>query len=174
MNQTDKLIFTLPIYNQDKKSFRIKHEEKFKKTFTITEDNKKDINDFRILFNRQNPPIHKFNDICGFAEIYWDAGVRILIDFYFNGNGRRKYNRFFKNLNPNKFYLRELNIQGGSFFTHSNLNEKKTAIINALKAIEAEAKTFNCYVNTEHEQNLLEFLDLEKYLQITHDYKSSL
>jgi hypothetical protein len=38
----------------------------------------------------QNLILHQFNDLVGFAEVYWDCGTRVMVDFYFHGDSRTR------------------------------------------------------------------------------------
>ena len=40
---------------------------------------------YREEFNASCPGTHRYNGIAGFAEVYWDAATRILVDYYFRG-----------------------------------------------------------------------------------------
>jgi hypothetical protein len=167
----DKLIFTVILHRHSPKAFDRKWEQSFKQSISSASSylTQKDEDRMRNCFSASSPRIHRYNDIAGFAEIYWDGGTRILADYYFLGDQRTKYGQAVAKRWPyktsgNKYYTWQHMAGGGSFIAGDNALKKRKALQEALDAVSAQAKKFGCYVDLTTEREIANCIDVNKLL----------
>jgi len=125
-------------------------------------------------FNVQHPPTH-YNDIAGFAEVYWDGGTRIMLQFFFLGNRRTKFGMAVSAglesagvrpelVSARQFYpLYVQPIEASGIPNVACCEEvKRQAIIDALDKVAKTAAGMKCYVNLTHERTVLNALTLDR------------
>jgi hypothetical protein len=120
------------------------------------------------------PPLHRYNDIAGFAELYWDGGTRILVDYFFRGDRSRKFGKQVARswpedgarISPGKFYLFALGVESGGIPHETcDANLKRKAILEALREIRIRATDLCCFVDLTHEHELLQAIDINLLFQ---------
>ena len=121
------------------------------------------------------PKIHLLNDLVGVAEMFWDGGRRILADFYFRADSRRKFGRLLKSrssarLNPRRFCMLCHAVEIGGLPLYSTETERRKDLLDALHRVEAEAADLGCHADTSVEQHLVQHLDLAA---LFHDNQAS-
>ena len=164
----NKLIFTVILHRHSPTKFDRQWEQTFKRS--ISPDLTPETEDrMRNFYSTSNPKIYRYNDIAGFAEIYWDGGTRILVDYYFLGDRRTKYGQAVAKLWPsktsgNKYYMWQCMASGGSFIDGDNALKKRTALYEALDAVSAQVKKFGCYVDLTTEREIANCIDVKKLL----------
>ncbi len=126
---------------------------------------------FRDTYATEHAPEHRYNDIAGFAEGYWDGGTRILVDCWVRGNGRTRYGQRVQATRPqnrlyrNQFYLYVSMGNGGMFADLPGEEDRKQAVLDALDAVERIVKDLKCYVDLSEERRLVRHIDFTAYLQ---------
>ena len=169
-----KLLFTILLHRHSPSAFDQLWERRYQKECppNLTDEEKE-----RRLIRHQtaDPRIHKYNDIAGFAEVYWDSGSRMLIDYYFIGDRRTRYGRTVWAsqagfTSAHKFYLHSASVNSGSFFLgEDDVEKKRNAVFEALDALERKAKQLNCYVDTTAEREITRCLDVSKFFMRNFD-----
>jgi hypothetical protein len=167
----DKLIFTIILHRHSPETFDRKWEQSFRHNISGAPSSltQKDEDRMRNYFSASGPRIHRYNDIAGFAEVYWDGGTRILVDYYFLGDQRTKYGQAVAKRWPymtsgNKYYMWQHMASGGSFIAGDTALKKRRALHEALDAVSAQAKQFGCYVDLTTEQEIANCIDVNKLL----------
>ncbi len=126
---------------------------------------------FRDTYAAEHAPEHRYNDIAGFAEVYWDGGTRILVDCWVRGNGRTRYGQRVQATRPQnrlsrtQFYLYVSMGNGGMFADLPGEDDQKQAVLDALDAVERIVKDLKCYVDLSEERRLVKHVDFTAYLQ---------
>lgn len=120
------------------------------------------------LYYGLNPKVHRYNDIAGFAEIYWDLGTRILANYYFRGDRRTKYGRQIGNqlgvpVSGKHYYLLYNMVEEASFVSAS-VSEKRNALLAALQRVKETGKRLGCFVDLRTEISIAKCLNVEKYM----------
>jgi len=161
----NKLIFTILLHNESPEQFERQRQRRFERMYSNAGARDR----YRDEFNQSNPPFHRYNDVAGYAELYWDGGERILGEFYFRGNSRRKYGKAVTNgmrrgiASSRWFYpFHVLYIEVGSAPRSARECEKRQAIADALEWVRAQANELGCFVDLTHERILLDAIDVNK------------
>ncbi len=142
----DKLIFTIILHRHSPETFDRKWEQSFRHSISSAHSSltQKVEDRMRDCFSASSPRIHRYNDIAGFAEVYWDGGTRILVAYYFLGDRRTKYGQAVAKLWPyktsgNKYYAWQHMAGGGSFIAWDNALKKRKALHEVLDAVLAQS-----------------------------------
>ncbi len=166
--KNSKSIFTILLHRHSPKSFAQRWEKTFRRTAprSMTVEMEKQM---RTIYCSSKPRIHRYNDIAGFVEVYWDAGTRILTDCYMLGDRRTKYGRELAKRWPgrisgNRYYPYFSMSEGGSFSSYDKPAQKKAAIIETLDDVEKAAKRLGCYVDLRVEREIANCIDVNKLL----------
>jgi len=82
-----KLVFTILLHRHSPEEFLKIREQRFERMYLKTHGLRR----HREEFDASYPAIHRYNDIAGYAELYWDGGTRILAELFVQGDRRRKH-----------------------------------------------------------------------------------
>jgi len=74
-----KLIFTVLIHRHSPEKYDQLREAQWNRTYSTPQARER----FRDEFYACCPAAQRYNDIAGYAEIYWDGGNRILAELFF-------------------------------------------------------------------------------------------
>jgi hypothetical protein len=85
----NKLIFTILLHGYSPEQFEHQRQRRLERTYSSAGARER----YQDEFKQSDPPFHRYNDVAGYAELYWDGGERILAEFYFRGNRKRKYGK---------------------------------------------------------------------------------
>jgi hypothetical protein len=118
-------------------------------------------------------PLNRYNNLVGFAEVYWDLGTRIDINYYFLGNRNTTPGKRLANgrkaagdkygLNPRCYYLYSDGVDAGYIPRRGSASEKRNGINQALDHVERTAEEIRCYVDLSHERKMVEYLDVDRF-----------
>jgi hypothetical protein len=81
-----KLIFTVFLHRHSPRQFSKLREQRIERTYANPDLRER----YRGEFDTSDPAVHRYNDIAGYGEVYWDGGTRILVEIFFRGDRRRK------------------------------------------------------------------------------------
>jgi len=121
----------------------------------------------RRRFRSSRPILHRFNDLVGFAEVYWDRGARIMVDYFFRGDGRTRYGQTIQSwvggeVSAQRFYAYAPMVEVAT--VHGDDAEtKRRSILRALDHVEATAREILCFVDTSCERVLVQTLDVDTF-----------
>jgi hypothetical protein len=162
-----KLVFTILVYRHSPEEFSKLRERRFKSMYTKTHGAGR----HRDEFDASHPAIHRYNDIAGFAELYWDGGTRILAELFLQGDRRRKYGKAVaagrrpETVSPDRFYpLYALYVEasGISHPQRSSEADRRLALQESLQFVREEATKLGCYVDLKHEEVILDATDVQR------------
>lgn len=163
-----KLIFTILIQHRPPEEFsRIEKAIGEKYVSDVQDPELKE--QARRRFRSSRPILHRFNDLVGFAEVYWDRGTRIMVDYYFRGDGRTRYghrilSRGRSNMSREWFYPYPFMIQVSAIHRGDDAKARRQAILRALDHVEETAREVLCFANTSHERAIVQALDVDAFL----------
>src|SRR5436305_1720971 len=84
-----KLIVTVLIHAHSPQTFAEARERELCRLYTTAATRER----YREHYDVFRSPVHRYNDVAGYAEVYWDAGTRILLDFFFKGDMRTTFGK---------------------------------------------------------------------------------
>lgn len=163
-----KLIFTVLLHRHSPGQFSARRQRRFESIYRNPDRRER----YREVFDTSYPANHRYNDIAGYAEIYWDAGTRILVEIFFRGDGRTRFGRAVsvgprpKLFSANRFYpLYVLYKEAGQFSDAScGRGFKRQAIKDGLEHVQTVAISMGCFVDLTHEKLVLDALDIDRLL----------
>lgn len=160
-----KLIFTVLLHRHSPERFQELRLRRLNSMYSSPRTRER----YRDEFDSQFSPIYRYNDVAGYAEIYWDAGTRVLIDLFFRGDLRTKYGKAVAcgrrgQISASQFYLYLHCLEAGGI-PHLSCSEalKREAIIDGLQRVRAVAADMGCVIDLTHEETLLSAIDV-RYL----------
>lgn len=117
------------------------------------------------IYEARHPHLHRYNDLFGFAEIWWNGSMELSVCYYFRGDrrtqmGKRISTDYRYPISSQQFYpYREERI--GQLFHWLNRNQVREELRIALNGVAATVKKdFRCFVDISHELELIRCLDL--------------
>jgi hypothetical protein len=171
MAPQSKLLFTILIQHHS--------PEDFKKTEMATED--REFKDYgagvkdaelegqaRSRYRSSRPILHRFNDLVGFAEVYWDRGTRIMVDCYFRGDRRTRYgeriqSRSTGGVSREWFYAYAPMTEMARIHPGDDVEARRQAILRALDYVEETAQEVLCFADTSPECAIVQALDVDSF-----------
>jgi hypothetical protein len=161
----NKLIFTILLHGYSPEQFERRRQRRFERMYSDPGARER----YQDEFNQSDPPFHRYNDVAGYAELYWDGGERILGELYIRGDRSRKYGKTVTNrmrrgiTSPRWFYpFHVLYIEVGSVSRGARECENRQAIADALEWVRVQATDLGCFVDLTHERILLDAIDVNK------------
>ena len=133
---------------------------------------------YRDEFAASYPPTHRYNDIAGFAELYWDGGTRILVVYHFRGLRNRGFGDAVKahwgeSITPRGFYRLPYIEVGGIPNPKCDEGAKREAIVEALEQIRTAGEEWGFFLDATHEKALLQSLNIDLFFRrVTHKHKT--
>jgi hypothetical protein len=117
------------------------------------------------IHEAQCPRIHRYNDVFGYAEIWWDYHARINVDYFFRADRRMKIGRilrqrFGSGISPKKFYCFDFAAWVGNIYPDGDNNKHRQAILDAFNDVERIVKEYNLYVDLSQERLLVQRIDM--------------
>jgi hypothetical protein len=160
-----KTIFTVFLHRHSPKQFTELRQKQFERECSTVGSRERYSDEHNCSSN------HRYNDIAGFAEVYWDGGTRILIELFFRGDRRTRYGRTVtagmsrarvKNSRFYSFYPTYAEAGGIPHPQWSDEQEKRQAIMDALEFVRRIATENGCFVDISREQVLLAVIDINR------------
>ena len=156
-----KLIVRLLLHLHSPDRFRQMWERRFQHSYSTAEMREL----YREEFIASHPTTHRYNDIAGFAEVYWDGGTRILVDYYFRGLKRRGFGDVVKahwgdRIASSGFYRIPYIEIGGVPSRECGETTIREAIVEALEKVRTTGQDWNFFVDLTHELMLLQAIDV--------------
>jgi hypothetical protein len=102
-------------------------------------------------FRSSRPILHRFNDLVGFAEVYWDCGTRIMVDYYFR-RGRTRYYGVARSM-----------VEIARIHPTDSAESKRQAILRALEDVQKTASEASYFVDTSPERAIVQTLDVDAF-----------
>ena len=163
---SNKLIFTILFHDHSPERFEALRQRRFKELFSSPRARER----FRDAYVGGFPPFHRYNDVAGYAELYWDGEERLLAEFYFRGNRTRKYGKavtesmqWKEMVSSHRFYpMQVLYLEAGSVSKYAKESENRQAILESLEWLSAQATKLGCFIDLTHEKTLLDAIDVNK------------
>lgn len=163
-----KLVFTVLLHRHPPGQYSRLRQRKLERIYPNPDRRER----YREEFNTSYPANHRYNDIAGYAEIYWDAGTRILVEIFFRGDRTTKFGKAVSAgprpelFSANRFYpLYEVYEEAGQFSDAScGGGFKRQAIEDGLEHVRTVATGMGCFVDLTHEKLLLDALDIDRLL----------
>jgi len=160
-----RLLFTLLLNLHSPKRFRSNWERRFLRSYSSSLLRER----YRDEFLVSHPTSHRYNDIAGFAELYWDGGTRILVQYYLRGLKRRKFTdtvtaHWGSNVFGSGFYSIPYCEVGGVPHRTCSGDLKRRAILDAMERVQSTADDWGCYLELTNEKRLLNALDIDLWL----------
>lgn len=158
-----KLVFTILIHRRSPGRFQQDWERQFRRHYPHRREEAVERRN-RERFASAYPPIHRYNDIAGFAEIYWDAGTSLQINLYFRGDRRTRYGRSIAQnrdgtVSARNYYLYDHRIQGGFVPPRRSDILDRQAFLDAFREVRRIANRLRCFVDLRHEEAILGCFD---------------
>jgi len=168
-----RLIFTILLHRNCPERFETLRQEGLERLERMC-STARALEKYREEYNLQHPPTHRYNNIAGFAEIYWDGGIRIMLQFFFLGDRRTRFGKAVsvglvsaglrpKLVSASQFY--PLYVQGIEVSGIPNVKcpeeLKRKAIIEALDKVAETAADLN-FADLTQEWKVLDALNLER------------
>jgi len=166
-----KRIFTVFLHRHTPEEFDEYWQEQSKRGAPMSPNTEKEFVDaykksLPEIYEATHPHIHRFNDIFGFAEIWWERGHDFVVRYYLRGDSRTKVGRkiagrYFYPISSRQFYeFREVKITG--FFKSSASELKRKVLVDTLEDISTTAREeFGCFVDLLNEYEIASCLDMD-------------
>jgi hypothetical protein len=120
-------------------------------------------------YAQQNPRIHRYNDLAGFAEVYWDRGTRVDVDYFFLADRRTRFGKGLTQrygerpltFNSKKFYAYALGVDSGYVPRRGSApHQKRKALFDALDSVQEMSSRLGCFVDLTPERQIVEDIDV--------------
>lgn len=136
-------------------------ERRFRRSYSTVAMRERYCDEFIAL----HPTTHRYNDIAGFAEVYWDGGTRILVVYYFRGLKRPAFGQMVKahwgeRITSTGFYGIPYSEESGIPNRHCNEDTKREAVIEALDRVYREGRELGFWFDLKHEIKLVQALNI--------------
>ncbi len=169
-----KRVFTVPIQRHPPKNFDERWQARSIRGAPIGPHMEKEFveaykKSLPEIHEAKHPRIHRFNDIFGFAEVWWTRGTEFVIWYYFRGDRRTKVGKIIAQrhvypISSRQFYY-FCDDKAGKFMMWSTPEEKREALFDALNDVRNTAeKKCGCFVDLSHEYEIARCLDVNMML----------
>jgi hypothetical protein len=163
----ERFIISIPLVASDETTYNVNRDKRIQKQLDALEtraDDHETMDLVRRHLGLLDPYCYPYNATVAFAEIWIDS-ADVLVNYIFNGDGRRVYNRFKKGFRPNpgKYYNTIQLRAAGRFYNFTNLEVTK-AIIKTLDEVFKQCKKWKITFDIDYYKRLLCSTNYKKLL----------